>query len=82
MAHSAIRVISGNFITVRWASRWRGPATDRRGAQDRRRRDPAHHERGGIVLLSPLGFSPTGEAFNLTMEDVAVSPPSRCAPTS
>ncbi|MHA0111845.1 hypothetical protein ACXYUI_32935, partial [Klebsiella pneumoniae] len=23
--------------------------------------------------LSPLGFSPTGEAFNLTMEDVAVS---------
>ncbi|MGR3571449.1 TRAP transporter large permease subunit, partial [Brevirhabdus sp.] len=28
---------------------------------------------GGIVLLSPLGFSPTGEAFNLTMEDVAVS---------
>jgi amino-acid N-acetyltransferase len=26
-----------------------------------------------IVLLSPLGFSPTGEAFNLTMEDVASS---------
>jgi amino-acid N-acetyltransferase len=24
-------------------------------------------------LLSPLGFSPTGELFNLTMEDVAVS---------
>jgi amino-acid N-acetyltransferase len=24
-----------------------------------------------IVLLSPLGFSPTGEVFNLTMEDVA-----------
>jgi amino-acid N-acetyltransferase len=28
---------------------------------------------GSLVLLSPLGFSPTGEAFNLTMEDVAVS---------
>ena len=28
---------------------------------------------GGLVLLSPLGFSPTGEAFNLTMEDVACS---------
>ena len=26
-----------------------------------------------IVLLSPLGFSPTGEAFNLTMEDVATA---------
>jgi amino-acid N-acetyltransferase len=25
------------------------------------------------VLLSPFGFSPTGEAFNLTMEDVATS---------
>lgn len=24
-----------------------------------------------IVLMSPLGFSPTGEVFNLTMEDVA-----------
>jgi amino-acid N-acetyltransferase len=26
---------------------------------------------GALVLLSPFGFSPTGEAFNLTMEDVA-----------
>jgi amino-acid N-acetyltransferase len=29
--------------------------------------------RDNMVLLSPLGFSPTGEAFNLTMEDVACS---------
>jgi amino-acid N-acetyltransferase len=28
---------------------------------------------GAMVLLSPFGFSPTGEAFNLTMEDVATS---------
>ena len=28
---------------------------------------------GAIVLLSPLGYSPTGEAFNLSMEDVAAS---------
>jgi amino-acid N-acetyltransferase len=26
---------------------------------------------GAVVLLSPFGFSPTGEAFNLTMENVA-----------
>jgi amino-acid N-acetyltransferase len=26
-----------------------------------------------IVLVSPLGYSPTGEAFNLTVEDVATS---------
>jgi amino-acid N-acetyltransferase len=28
---------------------------------------------GAMVLLSPFGFSPTGEAFNLTMEEVATS---------
>jgi amino-acid N-acetyltransferase len=28
---------------------------------------------GEMVLLSPLGYSPTGEAFNLSLEDVAVS---------
>src|SRR5699024_8232687 len=26
-----------------------------------------------IVLLSPIGFSPTGEAFNLAMEELATS---------
>jgi amino-acid N-acetyltransferase len=28
---------------------------------------------GAMVLLSPFGFSPTGEAFNLSMEEVATS---------
>jgi len=28
---------------------------------------------GALVLLSPVGFSPTGEAFNLAMEEVATS---------
>jgi len=28
---------------------------------------------GAVVLISPFGFSPTGEAFNLGMEDVATS---------
>ena len=28
---------------------------------------------GALVLLSPFGFSPTGEAFNLNMEEVATS---------
>jgi amino-acid N-acetyltransferase len=30
-------------------------------------------EFGEVVLLSPLGYSPTGEVFNLTLEDVATS---------
>jgi amino-acid N-acetyltransferase len=28
---------------------------------------------GALLLLSPFGFSPTGEAFNLSMEEVATS---------
>ena len=28
-------------------------------------------ELGGLVLLSPIGFSPTGEAFNLSYQEVA-----------
>ena len=28
---------------------------------------------GAMVLISPFGFSPTGEAFNLSMEEVATS---------
>ena len=30
-------------------------------------------EFGEVVLLSPLGFSPTGEVFNLTLEDIATA---------
>jgi amino-acid N-acetyltransferase len=30
-------------------------------------------DNGAVVLLSPFGFSPTGEAFNLAMEEVATS---------
>jgi len=26
------------------------------------------------VLLSPLGYSPTGEVFNVTLEDVSPKP--------
>src|SRR5882672_5347138 len=31
------------------------------------------HSAPSVVLVSPLGFSPTGEAFNLVMEDAATS---------
>src|SRR5471030_3289125 len=30
-------------------------------------------EFGEVVLLSPLGYSPTGEVFNVTLEDVATA---------
>ena len=34
---------------------------------------PRHRHRRAGAAVSPFGFSPTGEAFNLTMEDVATS---------
>jgi amino-acid N-acetyltransferase len=33
----------------------------------------ARLDTGELVLLSPLGYSPTGEIFNLTMEDLAAA---------
>ena len=36
-----------------------------------RRRSAKRLDAGELVLLSPLGYSPTGEIFNLTLEDVA-----------
>ena len=32
----------------------------------------AQLDAGAIVLLSPLGYSPTGEVFNLSLDDIAV----------
>jgi amino-acid N-acetyltransferase len=73
MANAEIRVASGNFVTARprgvadgvdlqYAGEVRKVHTD----AIRRRLDA-----GELVLLSPLGTSPTGEIFNLMMEDVA-----------
>ncbi|MGZ5272554.1 MAG: amino-acid N-acetyltransferase [Ramlibacter sp.] len=75
MAGSTIRVISGNFITARPVGILDG--VDFRHSGLVRKVDVAGIRRtldhGAMVLLSPFGFSPTGEAFNLTMEEVATS---------
>jgi amino-acid N-acetyltransferase len=75
MAHSAVRVISGNFILAKPVGILDG--TDHLHTGLVRKVDATSIrfalESGAIVLLSPLGFSPTGEAFNLAMEDVASS---------
>jgi amino-acid N-acetyltransferase len=75
MAGSKMRVISGNFITARPVGILDG--VDFRHSGLVRRVDVAGITRtldfGAIVLISPFGFSPTGEAFNLTMEEVATS---------
>jgi len=74
MAHSAIRIISGNFVTARPIGIVNGVDFGLTGVTRKVAADTIHKilEAGSLVLLGPLGFSPTGEAFNLTMEDVAV----------
>ncbi len=75
MAGSTVRVISGNFITARPVGIVDGVDFQHSGLV--RKVDIAGIRRtldhGAMVLLSPFGFSPTGEAFNLTMEEVATS---------
>ena len=75
MAHAAIRIISGNFITAKPIGIVNGVDFQLTGMARKVAYDTIHTilQAGNLVLLSPLGFSPTGEAFNLTMEDVAVS---------
>ncbi|MFY9511431.1 MAG: amino-acid N-acetyltransferase [Rubrivivax sp.] len=75
MANATVRVVSGNFLTARPVGIVDGVDLMHSGLV--RRVDHGAIRRaieiGALVLLSPFGFSPTGEAFNLTMEDVATS---------
>ena len=75
MAGSDIRVASGNFITAKPIGVLEG--IDLQHTGEVRKVDSAAIQKrlddGEMVLLSPLGYSPTGEAFNLSLEDVAVS---------
>ncbi len=73
MHGAGIRVASGNFVTAR-------PVGVRDGVDfaftgEVRRVDTQaidrHLDDGSIVLVSPLGYSPSGEVFNMRAEDVA-----------
>lgn len=73
MANADIRVASGNFVTARPKGVVDG--VDMLYTGEVRKVDAeAINKRlddGELVLLSPLGYSPTGEIFNVTLEDVA-----------
>ena len=73
MAHSKVRVVSGNFVTARPLGVIDGIDYQLTGVVRKVDADALRVTlaSGAIVLLSPLGFSPTGEAFNLTMEDLS-----------
>jgi amino-acid N-acetyltransferase len=73
MANADIRVAGGNFITAQPMGVISGMDLMHTGSV-RKVNAAAIRERlaaNEVVLLSPLGYSPTGEVFNLTLEDVA-----------
>jgi len=73
MAGAQIRVASGNFITARPIGVVKGTDFQFTGAV--RKIDAVAVARrldaGEVVLVPHLGYSPTGEVFNLAWEDVA-----------
>ncbi|MGZ8271388.1 MAG: amino-acid N-acetyltransferase [Methylophilus sp.] len=75
MAGADIRVASGNFVTAKPIGVIDG--VDLQHTGEVRKVDAIGIQKrlddNELVLLSPMGYSPTGEAFNLTLEDVAVS---------
>jgi amino-acid N-acetyltransferase len=75
MANATVRVVSGNFLTARPVGIVDGVDFMHSGFV--RKVDAAAIRRTieseTLVLLSPFGFSPTGEAFNLAMEEVATA---------
>ncbi len=73
MSGSRLRIASGNFVSAQpWGVR--GGVDFQHTGGVRRIDAPSIHgqlELGQLVLLSPLGYSPTGEVFNLLAEAVA-----------
>src|SRR5258706_8878271 len=70
-----IRVSSGNFVTAKPVGVVGGVDFQHTGEvrkidADGLRRRLDDHE---VVLVSPIRFSPTGDVFNCTLEDVATS---------
>lgn len=73
MHGARIRISGGNFITAKPLGIRDGVDFLHTGAV--RRVDHGsilqHLDNGSLVLISPIGLSPTGEVFNLTYEEVA-----------
>ncbi|OGT22564.1 MAG: amino-acid N-acetyltransferase, partial [Gammaproteobacteria bacterium RBG_16_57_12] len=75
MAGARLRVTCGNFVTARPVGIRNGIDYQHTGEVRRIDGDGIRQplDNGAIVLLSPLGYSPTGETFNLLAEDVATA---------
>jgi amino-acid N-acetyltransferase len=75
MENADIRIAGGNFITAQPIGIINGVDLQHTGTVRKVDVDALNDrmEFGEVVLLSPLGYSPTGEVFNLTLEDVATA---------
>ncbi|BBL33958.1 amino-acid acetyltransferase [Nitrosomonas stercoris] len=73
MANAAIRVASGNFVTARPIGVLEGVDLQYTGEVRRINAEAISDQlaQGNVVLISPLGYSPSGEIFNLTVENAA-----------
>lgn len=75
MAGAQLQVVSGNFVTAKPVGIRDGVDFQHTG-EVRKVNAAAINKQladGTIVLLSPIGYSPTGEVFNLSAEDVATA---------
>ena len=75
MAGARLRTASGNFVVARPKGVRDGVDYDHTGEVRRVDSDAIGRHLGNndIVLISPLGYSPTGEIFNLSAEEVATA---------
>jgi amino-acid N-acetyltransferase len=71
--NTRIHVLSGNLVTARPVGIIDGVDHLHTGRVRRIQRDLIHRllDERTIVLMSPLGYSPSGEAFNLSSEELA-----------
>ena len=75
MAGARIRVASGNFVIARPLGVRDGVDFGHTGEVRRVDAEGIRSQlnQGDVVLVSPIGYSPTGEVFNLGAEEVATS---------
>jgi amino-acid N-acetyltransferase len=75
MQGARARVASGNFVTARPLGVRDGVDYQHTGSVRRVDAEAIRRQldEGAIVLLSPLGYSPTGEVFNLGADEVAAA---------
>ncbi len=75
MAGCSLKVASGNFVTAKPIGVINGIDYCHTGEVRRIDSDAIHQQldQNNIVLISPIGYSPSGEIFNLSAEQVATA---------